>query len=225
MGFMSRFCWPVHDLHILLCPKSIRFTCCAGRDIDLDTHKVSLKKARHQGKHTIAQKTDVALAIKGSIQFTPVVMVDGTQYLDLGTTVTVRGLDARIYQSLPLPAAHISTTTTVKQREMRIITEDTAPPVPEVPPSVGSPTHMAASPVIQSQSRKPGGKPRPITSRQKPVYNAPNWQPPPNKVDHLHAQTRSQDETIVPDHSDQLSAFSDSGQAVTHAASRHQAIT
>ena len=51
--------------------------------------------------------------------------------------------------------------------------------------------HMAASPVIQSQSWIPGGRPRPIASIQKHVYNSPNWQPPPKLADHLHAQTKS----------------------------------
>ena len=51
--------------------------------------------------------------------------------------------------------------------------------------------HMAASPVIQSQSWIPGGRPRPISSIQKHVYNSPNWQPPPKLADHLHAQTKS----------------------------------
>ena len=215
----SRLRWPVHDLHNLLCPKMIRVTCCVGRDIVLDTHKVWFKNAHHQWKHTIAEKMDVALAGEGSTQyhqFTPTIMVDGTPYHDLGTTVSIRVLDAHINQSLPLPATHTGTTIIVKQREVRIIAEDTAPEtVPDVPSSVHSPTHMAASPVIQSQSGTSGGKPRPIASNQKPVYNAPNWQPPSSSADHLHAQTGSRDEAIVPDHSDQLSVFSGCGQAVT----------
>ena len=81
-------------------------------------------------------------------------------------------------QFLPLPVAHTSTIITVKRREARLVTEDTVPPVPAVPPS-------AASPVIQSQSETPGGTPRPIASSQKPVYNAPNWLPP-KSADHLH---------------------------------------
>ena len=96
---------------------------------------------------------------------------------------------------------------TVKLCEVRLVTENTVPPMPEVPPSVHSPTHTAASLVIQSQSEIPGRTPRWIASSHKPVYNATNWQPLPNSVDHLHAQTRSQDETIVPDHLDWLSVF------------------
>ena len=41
----------------------------------------------------------------------------------------------------PLPTVHTSTTITVKQREARLNTEDTVPPVPEVPPSVFVLTH------------------------------------------------------------------------------------
>ena len=54
------------------------------------------------------------------------------------------------------------------------------------------------------QSGTPGGTPRPIASNQNPVYNGPNWQPPPKLADHLHAQMRSRDGTIVTDYSDQL---------------------
>ena len=48
-------------------------------------------------------------------------------------------------------------------------------------------------------SRTPDRTPRPIASSQKPVYDAANWQPPPKSADHLHAQKRSRDETIVSD--------------------------
>ena len=95
---------------------------------------------------------------------------------------------------------------------MRLVTEDTAPPVPEAPPSVRSPPHMVASSVIQSQSGTPNGMPRQIASTQKPVYNTPSWQPPPKSADHLCAQTRSLDETIAPYHMDQLSVLSWCGQ-------------
>ena len=57
---------------------------------------------------------------------------------------------------------------------------------------------MAGSPVIQGQSETSGRTPRPIASSQKPIFNAPSWQTPPNSSDHLHTQTRSRDETIVP---------------------------
>ena len=49
------------------------------------------------------------------------------------------GLDARIYQSLPLPATHTNTGITVKQHEVRLITKDTVPPVPVVRFSVSLP--------------------------------------------------------------------------------------
>ena len=129
--------------------------------------------------------------------------------------VTILGLDTRIYQSLPFPAAHTNTTITVKQRKVRLITEDTVPPVSEFRNSVHSPTHTAVSPVIQSQSGTPGGTTKPIASSQNPVYNAPNWQPPPKSTDHLHAQSRSRDETIVPDHSVSLSVFLGCGRTST----------
>ena len=49
--------------------------------------------------------TDVALAVERSIwhhQFIPPTIVDGSPYNDWGATVTVRGLDARIYWCFPL---------------------------------------------------------------------------------------------------------------------------
>ena len=80
--------------------------------------------------------------------------------------VTLLGLDAPIYQSLPLPAACTSATITVKQHEARLATEDTVAPVPGVPLSVGSAPHMAASPVIQSQYGAHGRTFIPIASSQ-----------------------------------------------------------
>ena len=124
-------------------------------------------------------------------------------------------LDAHIYQFLPLPAAHTSTTITVEQRDARLITEDTVQRVPKFPPSVRSPWHSAVSPLILNLSRVHVGTPNPIASLQKPIYNAPNWQHPPRSADDLYAQTRSQDKTIAPDSSDQLSVFSGCGQTPT----------
>ena len=140
--------WPVHELQILLPQKSIGAMRCAGHGIVLDIHKVSSKNARCPGKHTIVEKPDVALAVESSIQhhhFTPL-MVDNTPYHDWGAMVTAHWLDACIYRSLPLPAAHTSMTTTVK-REARFITEDTVPPLSEVPPFVHPSPHMALSSV------------------------------------------------------------------------------
>ena len=104
-----------------------------------------------------------------------------------GAMVTIQWLDACIYWSLPLPAVHTITTITVKLREARLVTKNTVPPVPKVPPSVRSSPHMAASPMIQSQSGTHGGTPRLIANSQKPVYYAPKWQPPQKSADHLHA--------------------------------------
>ena len=61
-----------------------------------------------------------------------------------------------------LPAVHTITTISGKQREARLVTEDTVSPYPEVPPSVCSPPHTASSPVIQSKSGAHGGSPWPI---------------------------------------------------------------
>ena len=68
----------------------------------------------------------------------------------------------------------LCTTITGKQPEESVITDDTVPTLSKVPPPVRSYKRTAASPDIQkSQSGKPGRTPRPKTSSQKPVYNAP----------------------------------------------------
>ena len=152
-------CWPVHELHILFPQKS---SGAMALSWVLTIHKVSSKNARCPGKHTIVEKPDV---VESSIQhhhFTPL-MVDCTPYYDWGAMVTAHWLDACIYRSLPLPAAHSTMTTTVK-REARLITEDTVPPLSEVPPFAHSSPHMAISSVTQSQSGTPGGTPRLIAS-------------------------------------------------------------
>ena len=101
-------CWPVYDLYILLTQKSIGAMRYAGHGLVLDIHKVSSKNALCPGKHTIVEKPGVALVVESAIQhhnFTPV-MVDSTPYHDWGAMVTVHCLDACIYRSLLLPAAH-----------------------------------------------------------------------------------------------------------------------
>ena len=79
-------------------------------------------------------------------------LVNGTIYHDWGAMITIHGLDGRMYQSLPLPAAYMSTAITVKWSEVRFITEDTVPLVPEVISFEYFPQRMVASPVIESQS-------------------------------------------------------------------------
>ena len=56
-------------------------------------------------------------------QFTPPTMVDDTLYHDCGATVTICEFDARIDQSVPLPAGHKCTTIIVKQCEVRLGSE------------------------------------------------------------------------------------------------------
>ena len=51
------------------------------------------------------------------------IVVDSTPYHDWGAMVTAQRLDTYIYWSL-LPAVHMSTTITVKRREVRLITKD-----------------------------------------------------------------------------------------------------
>ena len=92
-------------------------------------------------------------------------VVDCTPYYDWWAMVTVQWLDSCNYWSLPLPVVRTSMSITVKLREGRLITGDTVPPVP----FVRSSQHMAASPVIHSQSGTPGGTPKLIANSQKPV--------------------------------------------------------
>ena len=77
--------WPVHDLNILLVQKGCRVTCCMGRSIVLDVHKVTSKHPRRPWQHLIPQDLDVPMPVHGSIhhdQFTPPPMVDCTPYHD-----------------------------------------------------------------------------------------------------------------------------------------------
>ena len=69
------------------------------------------------------------------------------------------------------------------------------------------PPLTAASHVLQSEHRTSGWTPRPISGGQKPSPNGSNWHPPPKSADHLHSQTRSQDEAVRSDHSEQLTVF------------------
>ena len=78
--------------------------------------------------------------------------MSSTTYHEWGAIVTIHGLDARISQSFPLPAACMSTTITVKWSEVRFITGDTVPLVPEVISFGYFPHPTVASPVIECQS-------------------------------------------------------------------------
>ena len=148
--------WPIHDLHIPLCQKKVVLR------VVLDINSFLSKTACLPGKHHREQHQRLrvpAPPVHSSHH--------GTPYHDWEATVTLLGLDARIYHPLPLPAVHKSTTITMKQREAKFITEDTMPPAPEVPHSLHSPPHTAASLVIQSQTVTPSGTHRPIASNKK----------------------------------------------------------
>ena len=204
--------WAVHDLHIIMHQKSSGVTYCVGRGVVLDIHKVSSKNAHRPGKHTIVEKRDVALAVEGSIKhhssllppwwITPHTMTEGPRLLSVSWMHASIGLS-------PCLQCHEHDH---HCKTVRLSTEDIVPPVPEVSPPVRSSPHMAALPVIQSQSGTPGGTPIPIASSQKPVYHALNWQHHQKSADHLSMQTSSWDETIVNDHSVWLSVSLGCGQ-------------
>ena len=69
------------------------------------------------------------------------------------------------------------------------------------------PPLTASSPVLQSEPSTSGWTPRPISGGQRPSPNGSNWHPPPKSADHLHSQTRSRDEGVRSDHSEQLTIF------------------
>ena len=101
--------WPVHDLNILMVKICWRVTCCMGRGIVLDVHKVTSKQPRRPWQHLIPQDLDVPMPVHGPIhhdQLTPPLMVDGTTYHDWRAMVSIIRLDAGINQPLPLPMAH-----------------------------------------------------------------------------------------------------------------------
>ena len=77
------------------------------------------------------------------------------------------------------------------------------------PPPTNTHTHTltAASPVLQSEPRTSGWTPRPISGGLKPSPNGSNWHPPPKSADHLHSQTKSQNEAVCSDHSEQMKVF------------------
>ena len=108
--------WRVHDLNILLVQKGCRVTCCMGRGIVLDVHKVTSKHPRRPWQHLIPQDLHVPIQVHGSIhhdQLTPPPMVDCTLYHDWRATISIIRLDAGINQPLPLPTAHPDPTVTV----------------------------------------------------------------------------------------------------------------
>ena len=69
------------------------------------------------------------------------------------------------------------------------------------------PPFTAASAVLQSEPRTFDWTPRPISGGHKPSPNGSNWHPPPKSAYHLHSQTRSRDEAVRSDHSEQLTVF------------------
>ena len=118
--------WPSHP--VMTGKQACHVLCeawyCPGHTQNFDQKRPLPREAHYHGK------PDVALAVEGSIQhhqfqlFPSLSMMIGTPYHDWGAMVTVCGFDARICKSLPLPAAHTSTTITVKQHEARLTTED-----------------------------------------------------------------------------------------------------
>ena len=88
--------WPVHDLNILLVQKGCHVTCCTGRGIVLDVHKVSSKQPRRPWQHLIPQDLDVPMPVHGSIHhdqltpppwwITPHTMADGPRFPSLSWT-------------------------------------------------------------------------------------------------------------------------------------------
>ena len=55
---------PVHDLNILLVRKGCRVTCCMGRGIVFDVHKVTSKHACRPWQHLIPQDLDVPMPVR-----------------------------------------------------------------------------------------------------------------------------------------------------------------
>ena len=114
--------------------------------------------------------------------------------------VTIHGLDARISQSFPLPAACMSTTITVKWSEVRFITGDTVPLVPEVISFGYFPHPTVASPVIECQSYADNRQPdaciqcSELTTSSGESFARTDEEPRWSDI-------------VLPDHSDQLVVF------------------
>ena len=187
--FMS---WPVHDLHIILYQKSSCVTCCVGCDIVFDIHKVSSKKRPSPREAYYRQETWCSI---GGWGFHPAPPVHSSHHGGWYHILRGQGYPLLVgYTHLSVSLlVHMSTTITGKQHLS---------------------SHQA-SPVIQCQSGTLGLTPGLIARSQKPVHNAPNWQPHPKTMDHLHVQKRDWDKTIVPDHLEQLSLSSGCGQTTS----------
>ena len=98
--------WPVHDLNILLVQKGCRVTCCMGRNIVLDIHKVTSKRPRRNMATFDSSGsgcTDAGLWLHPPRTAHSSPMVDCTPYHDWRATISIIRLDAGINQPLPLP--------------------------------------------------------------------------------------------------------------------------
>ena len=96
-----------------LVQKGCRVTCCMGRGIVLDVHKVTSKHPRRLWQHLIPQDLDVPMPVHGSIhhdQLTPPPMVDCTPYHEPGLIIidTVSPLSAVLHSAPPPPLAAAS---------------------------------------------------------------------------------------------------------------------
>ena len=91
--------WSVHDLNILLVQKGCRVTCCMGRGIVLEVHKVTSKHPCRPWQHLIPQDLDVPMPVHGSIHQDKLAsppMVDCTPYYDWQTTISIIRTQASI---------------------------------------------------------------------------------------------------------------------------------
>ena len=106
--------WPFHDLNILLVQKECRVTCCMGRGIVLDVHKITSKHPRRPWQHLIPQDLDVPMLVHGSIhhdQLTPPpwwiaphTMIDGPRFPSLGWTQASISLSPCLWRTRTRPS-------------------------------------------------------------------------------------------------------------------------
>ena len=90
--------WPIHDLHILLCQKSIRVTCCMGVALSWTHTKFPPKTAIAHGSILLQRSLVKHWRLRVSSSTTSSLLPPWSMAPHTMTNhVTVRGSDARIY--------------------------------------------------------------------------------------------------------------------------------
>ena len=202
--------WPVHDLNILLVQKGCRVTCCMGRGIVLGVHKVTSKHPHRPWQHLIPQDLDVPMPVHGSIQhnqltpppwwIAPHTMTDGPRFPSLDWMQASISLSPCLRRTRTRPSMWYreNRDSSLKIQCLHCLRSHTLCLLPH------SRWHRLCSKV--SLGHLAGRREQyPVArSRLRMVQYDIRL---PKSADHLHSQTRSWDEAVCSDHSEQLTVF------------------